>query len=343
MSVLIVGAGFTGSVLSKTLRVTAPELTLTVWEKSRGAGGRQATKRDGEHSCDIGAQYLTHWQSDEFFQPYINVLKSTNVIHELKGNIINAPSKYEGNCVHYVAHKGMNSTSKYFLSGTNVFYGTRVTSLKMLNDQIEVKNSEGRSAKFDAVVFTIPAPQLLEIDMDGKMAPETREDISKVQFTPRFSLMVVFDEAPEYDWVMKYHADDVVRFTVWDNVKRSHGLDPTLLIHCSALYAVKNTDVKTKEEVGQEMLVRLKELFPELPVPKKVIPHFWRYGQVYKPYPGSPGVVTINERPLILAGGDSFMETSNLSMCAKAAEILGDSLKDRFNIPKIPLREVHLK
>ena len=38
--------------------------------------------------------------------------------------------------------------------------------------QIEVKNSEGRSAKFDAVVFTIPAPQLLEIDMDGKMAPE---------------------------------------------------------------------------------------------------------------------------------------------------------------------------
>ena len=38
--------------------------------------------------------------------------------------------------------------------------------------QIEVKNSEGRSAKFDAVVFTIPAPQLLDIDMDGHMSPE---------------------------------------------------------------------------------------------------------------------------------------------------------------------------
>ena len=84
MSILIVGAGFTGSVLCKALRVTAPELTLTVWEKSRGAGGRQATKRHGEHSCDIGAQYLTHWKSDEFFKPYINVLKSTQVIHELK-------------------------------------------------------------------------------------------------------------------------------------------------------------------------------------------------------------------------------------------------------------------
>ena len=91
------------------------------------------------------------------------------------------------------------------------------------------------------------------------------------------------------------------------------------------------------------MLVRLKELLPELPAPKKVIPHFWRYGQVYKPFPGAPGLVTINERPLILAGGDSFMETSNLSMCAKAAEILGDRIKDGFNIPKIALSEIHLK
>lgn len=341
MSILIVGAGFTGSVLSKALRVTAPELTLTVWEKSRGAGGRQATKRDGEHSCDIGAQYLTHWKSDEFFKPYMKVLKSTQVIHELKGNIINAPTKYDGDCVHYVAQKGMNSTSKYFLSGTNVFYGTKVTSLRMLEDKVEVKNEQGRSAIFDAVVFTIPAPQLLDINMDGLMSQEISDSISKVQFTPRFSLMAVFEEAPEYDWVMKYHDDDVVRFTVWDNVKRSHGLDPTLLIHTSALYAVRNTDVKTKEEVGEEMLERLKELFPELPAPKKAIPHFWRYGQTYKPYPGAPGLVTINENPLIVAGGDSFMQTSNLSMCAKAAELLADRVKEGFNIPKIALHQVN--
>jgi len=337
MSVLIVGAGFTGSVLCKVLRATAPELTLTVWEKSRGAGGRQATKRDGEHSCDIGTQYCTHWKNDEFFKPYIKELKSTNVIHELKGNIVNAPNKYNGDCVHYVAKKGMNSTSKYFLSGTNVFYGTRVTALKMLDNKIEVVNAEGRSAIFDAVVFTIPAPQLLDINMDGRMSSDTSDAISKVKFTPRFSLMAVFEEVPHYDWVMKYHDDEVVRFTVWDNIKRSDGLDPTLLIHSSAPWAVKNTDVKTKEEAGEVMLARLKEVFPELPAPKKVIPHFWRYGQIYKPYPGAPGYVTISENPLVIAGGDSFMTTSNLSMCAQAAEILADRVKEGLNIPNIPM------
>ena len=84
MSLLVVGAGFTGSVLCKILRTTAPQLTLNVWEKSRGIGGRQATKRDGEHSCDTGAQYISHFKDDDAFAPYIKELKSTNVIQKFE-------------------------------------------------------------------------------------------------------------------------------------------------------------------------------------------------------------------------------------------------------------------
>ena len=35
--------------------------------------------------------------------------------------------------------------------------------------QIEVCNAEGGRSLFDSVIFTIPAPQLLEIDMDGRL------------------------------------------------------------------------------------------------------------------------------------------------------------------------------
>ena len=38
--------------------------------------------------------------------------------------------------------------------------------------QIEVFNEDGRSAIFDSVIFTIPAPQLLGIDMDGRLSSE---------------------------------------------------------------------------------------------------------------------------------------------------------------------------
>ena len=101
-------------------------------------------------------------------------------------------------------------------------------------------------------------------------------------------------------------------------------------MHSSAPYAVQNTDVKTKEEAGQELVDRIKELYPDLPEPKKVLYHYWRYGQIYKPYPGAPGLLTISEQPLILAGGDSFCATSNMSKCAEAANLLASEIKSKF-------------
>ena len=61
---LIVGAGLTGSVTASLLRRKFPKhlLDITVWEKSRGAGGRMNTYRrptDSRATVDLGAQYIS--------------------------------------------------------------------------------------------------------------------------------------------------------------------------------------------------------------------------------------------------------------------------------------------
>ena len=61
---LIVGAGLTGSVTASLLRRRFPRdvLNITVWEKSRGAGGRMTTNRnpsDPRCTADLGAQYVS--------------------------------------------------------------------------------------------------------------------------------------------------------------------------------------------------------------------------------------------------------------------------------------------
>ena len=49
---------------------------------------------------------------------------------------MDSPSKYDGeDCRHYIAPKGMNSLTKYFLSGTNTFFGTKVVSIKVLENK----------------------------------------------------------------------------------------------------------------------------------------------------------------------------------------------------------------
>ena len=52
---------------------------------------------------------------------------------------------------------------------------------------------------------------------------QARENISQVEFTPRFTAVLVFEETPQFDWTMKYYKDDIISFTVWDNEKRMQG------------------------------------------------------------------------------------------------------------------------
>ena len=61
--VLIVGAGLTGALTGALLRRKLnQQIDITIWEKSRGSGGRMATNRsnsDAQAMVDIGAQYIS--------------------------------------------------------------------------------------------------------------------------------------------------------------------------------------------------------------------------------------------------------------------------------------------
>lgn len=66
---LIVGAGLTGSATAYLLRKMFAKdiLSITVWEKSRGAGGRMNTYRSEINSLatvDLGAQYISVSSAD---------------------------------------------------------------------------------------------------------------------------------------------------------------------------------------------------------------------------------------------------------------------------------------
>lgn len=61
--VLLVGSGITAAVTGALLRKKLKDhISLTIWDKARGAGGRMSTSRspgDAECTADLGAQYIT--------------------------------------------------------------------------------------------------------------------------------------------------------------------------------------------------------------------------------------------------------------------------------------------
>ena len=58
MKLAIIGAGVAGLAAARALRQRRPDLAITIYEKSRGLGGRAATRRRDGYIFDHGAQYM---------------------------------------------------------------------------------------------------------------------------------------------------------------------------------------------------------------------------------------------------------------------------------------------
>ena len=124
--VLIVGAGITGATTAALLRtgVSSADLSITIWEKARGSGGRMSTsrsRRDSRMHVDLGAQYITVGAGggnvlDARSPFHYRNLQKENLLMEMTGRVENTRGGHE-NKRHYIAPKGLSSIVKYFMEG----------------------------------------------------------------------------------------------------------------------------------------------------------------------------------------------------------------------------------
>ena len=102
-----------------------------------------------------------------------------------------------------------------------------VSSLPNGNCSLNFKEG-GEPVTSDAVVFTIPAPQLLQLK--GDIQQHLKAQISKLEsvvYSSRYALGLFYDNTSsiETDWDCKYVTDnECVRFIGIDNTKRGRGI-----------------------------------------------------------------------------------------------------------------------
>ena len=342
--VLIVGAGLTGAMTAAFLRKSSLPLTLTVWDKANGAGGRMSTHRDPSNpnlSADMGAQYISKTRPNDSDQAHEALkgtvyedLLSSNVLRPFHGQI-DGVKKNLSVIQNYVCPQGINGIVKHFLaqSGADVAYRQCITGVHRGVDdkgrptpgEVVCVTSNGEES-FDGVVLTSPVPQLLNLhgDILEEMDRKLTADLKSVTYSSRYALGLFYKDAftRAETWSAKYFDDPILRFAAWDTAKRgspsSHG--SSLVLHTSVPFGIQHLE-DDKEEVKELIMQKAVELIPGLqdlsPVHSHVIR--WRYSQVFQGYPGSPGCVVLSCVPLVVATGDAFCG-SNFESCIKAAQ-----------------------
>ncbi len=160
--IAVVGAGLAGLVVAKTL---AREYDVTVFEKSRGVGGRIATRYAGKFEFDHGAQFFTVKSAAfrEFLEPLIEqqvVVNWPARFAELEFERVTATRQWDDRYPHYVGAPRMNALGQSLALDLDVRLTTAVSELRQHGDGWRLVGDGQRDlGAFDWVVSTAPAPQ----------------------------------------------------------------------------------------------------------------------------------------------------------------------------------------
>jgi renalase len=178
--IAIIGAGIAG--LTAANRLVEAGATCTVFDKSRGVGGRMATRCIGTLAFDHGAQYITARGAP--FRALLQRWQAEGAVGEwLPGKWVGVP--------------GMTAPAHALARSVHVVPECRITGIvgkpgrwRLTADAA----STGLPAQttYDAVVLAIPSPQSAPLLASiGNGFPE----LGRVRYAPCLTLMLAFETA----------------------------------------------------------------------------------------------------------------------------------------------------
>lgn len=366
--VLVVGAGATGASASLRLRKKmGKEVSIQVWEKARGPGGRMSTNRQDISGCnvraDMGAQYLSLDCEDRQAVEVADMLVEAGVCADVPSNLLASTAERRGAGWRHLAgvSGGVNDALKRMLeeAGADVQTERRVASLDSQQGGWRARPFRGDPGQFDAVIVAVPGcgrggDNLNKIrgTYESCFTRDQNRQLESVEHDDRWSYafflpMETVAACDKFfgDSVERVIDDDVVHLLCYQSKKtaRAGGGEPegavAVVAHTTLAWAKRNSrsngrNQKLMDEVAEHVgrLLRLDGSMSRLLLASKTIT--WFQSQVTKAVPsGSTPCMEVDGGsggPLVLAG--DYFADSSFGGCVRsgfaAADCVAAALKD---------------
>lgn len=152
-NIAVIGAGLAGAVF--THRMVSCGYNVTVFDKSRGTGGRHAGSRIGNNSADLGSPYFD--AAGPAFREWLNaqpeLINWQPLITDFNGNA-------SENQPFHTATPRQSALTRSCLQGATLVTSTRIKYIWPETDGVIVRDEQGNTmGRFDKVVVATPAPQ----------------------------------------------------------------------------------------------------------------------------------------------------------------------------------------
>ncbi|WP_237044039.1 NAD(P)/FAD-dependent oxidoreductase [Aquipseudomonas alcaligenes] len=276
--IAIIGTGLAG--LSAAQALHAAGLQVELFDKSRGSGGRMASKRSDAGSLDLGAQYFT--ARDRRFVEVVQQWQARGWVAEWDPQLYQyhqnglQPSPDEQ--VRWVGAPRMSSISRALLGALPVHFGCRITEVFRGEQHWGLQDAEGNShGPYSSVIVATPAPQATAL---LAAAPKLASAAASVIMEPTWAVALGFETALQTPVQGCFVQDSAIDWLARNRSKpgRDGALD-TWVLHASSSWSRQHLDLP-KEAVIEQLHGAFAELIGcAVPAPAFSLAHRWLYAR----------------------------------------------------------------
>ncbi|MCR9293224.1 MAG: FAD-dependent oxidoreductase [bacterium] len=328
-TVAVIGAGMAGSLAARTLADAG--LSVTVFEKSRGAGGRMATRRTDFGRFDHGAQYFT--ARDAGFRRLVRSWVDQQLVREWNARIVSfdGPTSFDvraRSTQRFVGVPGMNAIPKHLIHGAvargaNLHVETQVEGLQKAGSQWLLRDADGHElGAFDRVLVSAPAAQSARI---LACDDELHSQLLQLPMNPCWAVMLSLEKPLSTDWDAAFVNFGLLRWIARNRTKpgRESSLE-TVTLHANPEWSRENLK-QPQDWIAQQLFDEFQRVTGlAIDTPVHLEAHRWRYSI---PLKAASRRCLVNRDGTLLACGDwaaePRVEGAFLSGAAAAGRILG--------------------
>ncbi len=271
-SVAIIGAGISGLACAKTLSENGHAPTL--FDKSRGFGGRLCTKRTALGRFDHGAQYIT--ARDPRFDTVVQQLRAADAVAAWDGRfgLFDGCDFQDTNLTttRWVGTPRMSAIGRALSVGLPCHLSHRIVAIRKQNDGWYLDaDVESNLGPFDMVVVTCPGPQAAALLPSYSIL---REVADHLEYFPCWAAMCAYSETLKIDYDGFHLNKSLLSWACRDNSKPGREPGERWVLHADPDWSRDNLELNAAD--AERLILDSFHEFSESK-PSQVYVHRWRY------------------------------------------------------------------
>jgi len=348
-SAAVIGAGVSGLTCARALMDAG--FSVQVFDKSRGVGGRLATRRADYGTFDHGAQYFT--ARDPAFKQAVDRWTAQGLVAVWSPRLAAIDATTDraqlatvgDSTVRHVGVPAMSQVGKSLAEGLVVHTDCQIASAQRVDSQWHLQSgvqqaSRGVAANHDAtaalgrgfdwLIAAMPSPQAADL-FDS--APALRAQAIGLPMVPCWALLLRFDTPLGLGYDAAFISGSTLTWIARNGSKPGRDSGECWVLHAARDWSEAALE-RSPEAVVGPMLQEFTRVTGMCSAPALARAHRWRYSgpavtQSSTPTPTTPAGATCLFDPQLQAGacGDwlagSRVEGAFLSGSALAARIIG--------------------